>query len=221
MVDNWESGIQNEIDFWMGFLNERKGDIWRFDGSNQTHQTFGEILNKTSERLNRGIEDLKILDLGCGAYNGIGGMCGEKKLNVVHADYLADVYNQALKELGLDKYPFKPELADMTNLQYEDGEFDIVHCLNTMDHCADALRAFEEVKRVAKHVVYTGHYRNVETMAPEGSKGLHRWNIDREGDNLVIWQPGGLRVVVEGFKAYDDPYPHLNGLIKIIGVLEK
>jgi ubiquinone/menaquinone biosynthesis C-methylase UbiE len=221
MIDNWESGIQNEIDFWTGVLGQYKNDPWRFDGTNQVHKTFGEVLERTAKRVGKNIGELKILDLGCGAYNGIGGMCGEEKLNVVHADYLADVYNQVLKEFNLDEYPFKPVFADMTDLKYKDGEFDVVHCLNTMDHCADALKAFEEVKRVAKYVVYTGHYRNVETMAPVGSKGLHRWNIDRDGESLIVWKPEGPRIVVEGFKAYDDPYPHLNGLVKVIGVLEK
>jgi SAM-dependent methyltransferase len=213
-IDNWESGLESEINYWRGEVDTHKGDPTKFDGSMEVNPHFRGVLVSASERLGKPLGRLKILDLGCGANDCMGGTCNGERLNITRADYLADTYNQLLKEVGVD---YKIEFADMTNLKYKDKEFDVIHCGNAMDHCGDIHKAFQEITRVGK-VVYTWHYRNVETLAPAGQKGLHRWNIDHDGESLVVWQPGGERVVIEGYRAYEDD-DHCP-TTKVIGVNE-
>ena len=78
---------------------------------------------------------MKILNIGCGPvehgkYPGIELICADKR---AHA--------------GAD-------IDDMENLSYEDNSFDLVVCINALDHTPNAFKAVQEFIRVSKKWVY-------------------------------------------------------------------
>ena len=134
---------------------------------------------------------VRIADIGAGIFSTIGQLYYNGKdrvvCDVVASDLLADTFNQIIKERGVR--PLVPiEKQDMENLTYPDESFDIVHCVNALDHCSDPEKAIREMVRVCKKGgwVYLRHYTDVaEEMK---YLGLHQWNITSEFYNgCRIW----------------------------------
>jgi len=115
----------------------------------------------------------KIADLGTGAACLMGRQPG---VEVIASDFLADKYKEIWVEAGLE-----PEIPvtqqDMTQLDYDDESFDIVHCANAIDHCPDPRAAVREMVRVCKTggIVYLYHLRDQARCAHYC--GLHQWNV--------------------------------------------
>jgi SAM-dependent methyltransferase len=66
----------------------------------------------------------------------------------------------------------------MEKLTYEDNFFDIVHCLNALDHTRDALTAVKEMIRVCK----PGGYVYIDCHLDQLDTGhLHYWNAKEDG----------------------------------------
>jgi hypothetical protein len=65
--------------------------------------------------------------------------------------------------------------------------FDLVHCINALDHSFDPLRAIHEMLRVARvgGTVVLMHQPN-EAEA-ENYVGLHQWNFDVQDGRFVVW----------------------------------
>jgi len=64
-------------------------------------------------------------------------------------------------------------IADMEDLPYADGEFDLVVCINALDHTKDAQRAVEEMIRVSKKWVYIDCALIQKTTSGRG----HYWDM--------------------------------------------
>lgn len=59
---NWEDGLQDEIDFWRGVLINSTGEAWKFDGTNQVHPSFAEVLLEKAKKLGVEVEGFKAYD---------------------------------------------------------------------------------------------------------------------------------------------------------------
>jgi SAM-dependent methyltransferase len=117
-----------------------------------------------------------VLDVGSGPFCLIGREGTIVKL--VACDINAHEYYRMMNEQGIT--PLVPiEKQDMESLAYPDKSFDIVHCVNALDHTANPLKALKEFDRVARKWIYLRHFEN------EGEnnryKGGHQWNLDRSG----------------------------------------
>lgn len=76
---------------------------------------------------------MKILNIGCGPVN--------------HGKY------PGLEIICADRRGHEgATIEDMENLSYGDKEFDLVVCINALDHTKDAYKAILELKRVGKSV---------------------------------------------------------------------
>lgn len=74
----------------------------------------------------------------------------------------------------------KYEQVDHQNMEYllyKDNSFDIVTCINALDHTPDAKAAIREMLRVSKHMVYI----NCAMMQLSQSGGHHYWNAQEDG----------------------------------------
>lgn len=69
------------------------------------------------------------------------------------------------------------EIADMENLPYEDNSFDLVVCINALDHTKDAQRAVEEMIRVSSKWVYIDCALIQHTTSGKG----HYWDMNENG----------------------------------------
>lgn len=83
---------------------------------------------------------------------------------------------------------------DMENLKFPDNHFDIVQCVNALDHTKDAKKAVQEMIRVAKDAVYIDC--NLDQRKTSG--GWHYW--DAKEDGTLVSQIDSFNLKVFGFE---------------------
>lgn len=127
-----------------------------------------------------------ILDVGSGPISIIGQRAG---VTVTACDICAYEYDS----MWGDEVPIIPvEYQDMEHLTYPDNSFDIVHCVNAVDHTKDARAVISELQRVARNVVYMRHFPNQRSQLG----GHHSWDI-AEQDGKTLFKKGGDSFVVD------------------------
>lgn len=176
----------DEIKFWKEHLESKLG--WLL-GLKEVYPEFREFLESFQE-----YREFTILDIGSGAYNTLGCLVNGEKLNVTTSDYLAVDYARLMKEeYGIE---CRVQSADVLDLPYIDGAFDIVHASNAIDHCPDPDRAFKEMARVARVGVFMRHFKNVGKL--EQYQGMHQWDFtEKDGGLLVADKDGNEKVYPE------------------------
>lgn len=85
-------------------------------------------------------------------------------------------------------------LEDMENLSYNDGEFDLVVCINALDHTPRAPMAVKEMIRVSKKWVYIDCALIQHTTSGRG----HYWDMLEDG--TMVKDQGAFSLVDAGFK---------------------
>lgn len=131
-------------------------------------------------------KEISIADLGSGPFSKVGTLYGVK-INLFPSDFLALEYNSMMEKAGI--IPFiKIEMQNMEELTYSDNYFDIVHCINSLDHVENVERALLEMYRVCKPggMIYLRHYLNQGES--HRYTGFHYWNFNIFGiNNCKIW----------------------------------
>jgi len=138
----------------------------------------------------------KIADLGAGPVCTLGGKKAGNDITIHASDINAKEYNELTKE---HKLLIPIEYQDMESLTYPDEMFDVVHCVNALDHTKDVKKALNEMKRVCKKggLIYLRHAPNQKNFL----RGDHHWNVSEEGfDN------GTELVKLDGFKTGTDGF---------------
>ena len=131
-------------------------------------------------------QEVWIADVGAGMFSTTGSTWKDVKIHLYPSDVLSETFNQLLKDEKV--IPLIPvAYEDMTYLSYPANFFDIVHCANALDHCARPMEAIAEMYRVCKPGgwIILKHFENVGVFMDY--KGLHLWNIQKVGDEAVIW----------------------------------
>jgi len=121
-------------------------------------------------------KEISIADVGAGMFSTTGNTWPGVKIKVYPSDFLANEYMEVLKEFNI-KPLFPIEKQFMEQLTYDDNSFDIVHCVNALDHVENPYRAIKEMYRVCKPGgwIYMRHYYN--TANKQKFRGMHHWNI--------------------------------------------
>lgn len=121
-------------------------------------------------------KNVSILDVGAGMFNTIGTLWYNIDVQVTCCDILADEYKKIL-----DEYKIEPihhiEKQDMENLTYKDESFDIVHCVNAIDHCVNPLKAIKEMYRVCKKGGWIYMRHGISMGNQRHYSGFHQWDI--------------------------------------------
>lgn len=118
-----------------------------------------------------------IADIGAGSIPTTGNSWPGVEVKIVASDLLADEYNEMWRNDR--RVILNPvEKQDMEALTYPDNTFDIVHCVNALDHSEHPDKAIREMIRVCKPGgwVYLRHLPNEGRT--ENYQGFHQWNID-------------------------------------------
>lgn len=120
-------------------------------------------------------KEVMILDVGSGAYSIIGHYLDGVRVIIHHID------NQDFKDF-YKKYNVIPLVAikqdDMEDLNFPSNMYDIVTCINALDHTNDALGAVEEMIRVCK----SGGYVYIDCHLDQKETGhKHKWNAKEDG----------------------------------------
>jgi len=120
----------------------------------------------------------KVADIGAGPVCTIGGKLAGSKVEIYASDVCAKGYNELTEALH-EKLLIPIEYQDMENLTYPDEFFDVVHCVNAIDHTKDARKALSEIERVCKKGgwIYLRHSLDQK----EKLGGGHYWNVRIDG----------------------------------------
>lgn len=125
---------------------------------------------------------VRIADLGCGLLSTTGSTCPGVIVGLYPSDFIADRYNRLFERYKV-KRVIPIEKQDMEHLTYDDGFFDIVNCVNALDHTTNPDVAILEMVRVLKPGGYIYLRHQVNTAIVQRYNGLHQWNIEpKDGD---------------------------------------
>lgn len=121
-------------------------------------------------------KSVKILDVGSGPYPITGQLLDGVEVEITHCD-----------SRGFENFwanhnatPLFPILVkDMENLDFEDNSFDIVHCVNALDHTINAEKAVKELIRVCKSGGWVYIDCSLNQHSVRGKK--HYWDAKEEG----------------------------------------
>lgn len=121
-------------------------------------------------------KEVRILDLGCGPFNIIGSVQEGVKVDLTRADKTA-FEEEWTRHNAVPIFPI--EVQNMEKLTYLDDSFDIVVCINALDHTKDAPSAIEEMVRVCK----PGGWIYIDCALDQRSTtgGWHYWDAKEDG----------------------------------------
>jgi ubiquinone/menaquinone biosynthesis C-methylase UbiE len=120
-------------------------------------------------------KEVKIADIGSGPYSVIGSYLPDVKVEMTYCD------RQDFREFWEKREMtsvISVEQQDMENLTYQDNYFDIVHCLNALDHTRNAEKAVKEMIRICK----PGGWVYIHCSLNQLDTGYrHFWNAKSDG----------------------------------------
>ncbi len=120
-------------------------------------------------------KEIKIVDIGSGPFPKTGQYLEGVKIEIHNCD--KQDFSEFWKDLG--EAPLFPiEQQNMESLTYPDNYFDIVHCINALDHTRDALAALKEMIRVCKPGGWVYIDCNLDQLS---TGGKHYWNAQEDG----------------------------------------
>lgn len=126
-------------------------------------------------------KEVTIAELGAGPICIIGNSWKDIKINLYASDILQNEFVPYWEKYGAT--PVVPvEYQDMEHLTYPDEFFDIVHCVNALDHTPNVKQALKEMIRVCKPSgwIYLRHFPNQRKQL----RGMHAWDINEiNGDS--------------------------------------
>ncbi len=149
-------------------------------------------------------KSVRIAEVGAGPINTIGNEWANVEVEVIASDNMQPEYEKLWKEH--DATPIVPvEYADMEKLPYPDGSFDIVHCVNALDHTKSVWHAIKEMDRVCKKGgwIYLRHSPMQKTRF-----GGHHYSDAEfiDANEMIFWgEQSGIRIpqdVSLPFKTY-------------------
>jgi SAM-dependent methyltransferase len=146
------------------------------------HDVLARILREAPQKL------FTILDVGAGPLTILGKTFPGKALNIVAVDPLAEHYSRLL-----DHFDIKPPVRTVSGhgerlLElFGPKSFDIAFAQNSRDHSYDPILVLENMLEVVKDggSVVLSHMR--KEAENERYAGLHRWNLDVKGGDLILW----------------------------------
>ncbi len=126
----------SELAYWKGRFRAEK----RVLGNAHFEALYTTVYGLTPEDY----KGKKVLDIGCGPRGSLewATMAAERVgLDPLVSDYL---------RLGADRHSMKYVEAPSEKIPFPDGHFDIVTCLNALDHVDDLEQTMAEIKRVTR-----------------------------------------------------------------------
>lgn len=151
------------------YIRKFKRKLEQFNKPMKLPDYFGPMIGEK--------KSVDIAEVGAGPINTIGNEWPGVDVRVWASDVLQQEYEKLWQEHKAIPV-VDVSCEDMEKLTYPDEYFDIVHCVNALDHTKDAQKALAELERVCKPGgwIYLRHAPN--QWARFG--GHHYWNINIE-----------------------------------------
>lgn len=182
--DVWLENLSDELGFWWKWLTDDTFEPHRKDRMDSCQ----ELQQHLRELLPPDQTVYAVLDVGSGPVSGVGALIPGKIVNLYLVDALAIEYNKMLNRLGVKTAirPIQLEGEKLTSVFPEDY-FDLVVCMNALDHTYDPMQVIREIMTVCKPGcwAFLGHHNNVGVI--ENYAGLHQWNLDHQDGRFIVW----------------------------------
>ena len=185
------SRFTHELEFWDSNLATRGGK-WNADFESRLDPS-----SQVADFMRSKIPDnAQVLDVGAGPLTAIGKWCGNQNISITAVDPLAQQYDELLLKHGI--IPLVRTIlgyGEALHDQFGSDRFDYVYAQNSVDHSEDPLSVILEMISVAKPGCWIAllHHRNEGVR--QGYDGMHEWNFDKSGDDLVMWKTGHVHNV--------------------------
>ncbi|AGF58292.1 ubiquinone/menaquinone biosynthesis C-methylase UbiE [Clostridium saccharoperbutylacetonicum] len=187
-MDTWVNNLLSEVYFWNSEV-ARKGSLFNLEYLDRC-QVKEFKCDRISKKFNEG--DI-VLDVGCGLCTKYGNKINGIDINLIPVDPLAYYYDKinkkVLDEEIYNKIKIKFGMFEFLSYFFEENFADVILIDNALDHCIDPLKSLLECLKVTKinyGIVSIKH--SIREAVNENYTGLHKWNIDINSDNeLVFW----------------------------------
>lgn len=137
-------------------------------------------------------KEVKILDIGSGPFPKTGQLLEGVKVEIRHCDKFDHLdFWKKVEQTPL----YAIEVQDMEKMTYPDASFDIVHCVNALDHTKDALAALKEMLRVVK----PGGWIYIQCTPDQHTLQGHWHYWDAKEDGTFTNQTGSFNLKDFGF----------------------
>jgi len=150
----------------------------------QTRQYLWDDLKPLSKYMK---DNYKVLDLGCGT-----GRLYHLFKDFQGVEYVGVDQSEGQIEVAKEDFPeARHKVAEMTELPFGEGEFDIIYCIATFHHLPDEvsrIKSLEEMKRVLKpggKIIMTNWNLYSKSASKMVEKG--KFKEFETGDFLVPW----------------------------------
>lgn len=166
----------------------------------QTH-SWRDAQNSASYLLPHLQSNMTILDVGCGPGSITVDLARQvPEGHVIGLEYVSDPLETAVslaRSAGLTNITF--EIGDIHDLPFPENHFDIVHAHQVLQHIADPVLAFKEMRRVVRKGGIVAVQESITSTTYPDSKGLMDWsdlqirirqakgNHTEAGSRLHVW----------------------------------
>lgn len=158
---------------------------------------------------------VKILDVGSGPFPKTGQLLNGVNIELTHCDHKN--FTDFWQEFGAEPL-FPIEYQDMEKLTYPNESFDIVHCVNALDHTVNAETALKEMLRVVKVDGWVYIHCVEDQLTTQRKK--HYWDAKPDGTFVNLTQKFDLKDYGFSVKYIDIERPARKGEYgQIIGIL--
>jgi SAM-dependent methyltransferase len=181
-----QRGIFQEINHWSKVLASQE-DV-RADPDYSKRVDPNRLLQpELAALLPRGVLAPTVLDVGSGPLSTVGIVAGEIKVTLSGADPLAADYLKMLKDIGIEP---NCKLFSCTGEElianFGAASFDLVACVNAMDHSEDPIEVFRQMAEVCKPGGYLYLYHAEDEGYHERYHGMHQWNFSMQRGKPVL-----------------------------------
>ena len=186
----WLENFMSEVDFWVKEVAAPKGPRHQAYRDKLRNTDFLGI-DRTCSRLADGLNSHSVvMDIGCGLYSMYGNrLPNAETLQMIAVDPLAPFYNRINEKCaGVEFERTKFGMFEFAANFFEENFCDVILINNALDHCIDPYKSIIECLYILKvgGKIRLRHRRAEAVNTAYG--GLHKWNIDYDGqDRFILW----------------------------------
>jgi ubiquinone/menaquinone biosynthesis C-methylase UbiE len=180
-------GMAQERFFWERLFHERKlkrGEVFQDTRSSIGYNLIWAVTNDLRRKFG---EKLQLLDVGSGPFSKLIAAGNAEHADVVCVDPLANFYSSLHKKYSTQyNARLVAGYGEELHRKFTAGHFHLAFTQNSLDHSTNPqqfVRSMFEVVKSGGHLVFVGYNR---TGSAERWTGPHQWDIEVEGDQLLL-----------------------------------
>ncbi|HUW94397.1 MAG TPA: class I SAM-dependent methyltransferase [Anaerolineae bacterium] len=183
----------------------RRGNLQKYENRNPLQRGLIWYFHRRVAKVVEASRPRSILDVGCGEGFTIDWLLrvnGQLPIQGVDYDWPALVHARV-------KHPEVPfQMGDISRLPYASGSFDLVLCLEVLEHLAEPIRALGELRRVSGGLCLISVPNEPFFMMSNFLRGKNVRGWGNDPEHLHRWTAGeSLRLLGEHFRVESVAYP--------------